>query len=88
MPIVNIQVTREGTRPGAASVTAEEKAALIKGVSELLCDVLNKPLESTFVVIEEVDPDNWGWGGLPTFEYRRQRVLTTKWDRGKPAGGE
>ena len=56
MPIVNIQVTREGTKPGATSVTAEEKAALIKGVSELLRDVLNKPLDSTFVVIEEVDP--------------------------------
>ena len=59
MPIVNIQVTREGSRPGATSVTSQEKAALIKGVSELLRDVLNKPLESTFVVIEEVDPENW-----------------------------
>ncbi len=43
MPIVTIQVTREGTTPGAASVTAAEKAALIKGVSELLRDVLKKP---------------------------------------------
>lgn len=74
MPIVNIQVTREGTKPGAASVSAEEKAALIQGVSELLRDVLNKPLESTFVVIEEVDTDNWGWGGLPVQEYRRRRA--------------
>ncbi len=74
MPIVSIQVTREGTKAGAVSVTAEEKAALIKGVSELLRDVLNKPLESTFVVIEEVDTDNWGWGGLPALEYRRRRA--------------
>ncbi|WP_317978768.1 tautomerase family protein [Paenibacillus glycanilyticus] len=72
MPIVNIQVTREGTSPERDSITAEEKAALIKGVSELLLDVLNKPLESTFVVIEEVDTDNWGWGGLPALEYRRK----------------
>ena len=74
MPIVNIQVTREGTRPGAISVTAQEKAALIKGVSQVLLDVLNKPLESTFVVIEEVDTDNWGWGGLPALEYRKKRA--------------
>jgi 4-oxalocrotonate tautomerase len=60
MPIVTIQVTREGTSPGATSATAEEKAALIKGVSELLLDVLKKPLESTFVVIDEVETDNWG----------------------------
>ncbi len=43
------QVTREGTRPGASSVTAEEKAALIMGASQLLLDVLNKPLDATYV---------------------------------------
>ncbi len=77
MPIVTIQVPREGTSPGANSVTAEEKAALIKGTSELLRDVLNKPLESTFVVIEEVDTDNWGWGGLPALEFRRRRAAAS-----------
>ena len=78
MPIVTIQVTREGTAPDRQSVMAEEKAALIKGASELLRDVLNKPLESTFVVIEEVDTDNWGWGGLPALEYRRQLAAKKK----------
>lgn len=72
MPIVTIQVTREGTAPGASSTTSAEKAALIKGASELLRDVLGKPMESTFVVIEEVDTDNWGWGGLPALEYRKK----------------
>jgi 4-oxalocrotonate tautomerase len=74
MPIVTIQVTREGTKPGATSITAEEKAALIKGASQLLLDVLNKPLDATFVVIEEVDTDNWGWGGMPALEFRRRRA--------------
>jgi 4-oxalocrotonate tautomerase len=74
MPIVTIQVTREGTKPGVSSVTPEEKAALIKGTSELLRDVLGKPLDSTFVIIEEVDTGNWGWGGLPALEYRRKRA--------------
>ena len=78
MPIVNIEITREGTKPGATSAKAEEKATLIKGVSELLRDVLNKPLESTFVVIDEVHTDNWGWGGLPALEYRRRRALAAK----------
>ncbi|BAO92069.1 tautomerase family protein [Caballeronia cordobensis] len=73
MPIVTIQVTREGNTPGANAVTADEKAQLIKGVSELLRDVLNKPLDSTFVVIQEVELENWGWGGLPVPEYRRQK---------------
>ena len=76
MPIVTIDVTREGATPGAESVTAEEKAALIRGVSELLRDVLGKPVDATFVVINEVPLDNWGWGGLPVEQYRAQRNST------------
>ena len=64
------------------SVTAEEKAALIKGASQLLLDVLKKPLESTFVVIDEVDTDNWGWGGLPVRDYRKKLAS----DRAASAG--
>lgn len=72
MPYVNIKVTREGTAPGATATTAEQKAALIKGVSELLLDVMGKPLNSTFVVIEEIEMENWGVGGVPTPEYRKR----------------
>jgi len=75
MPIVTIQVTREGSGPGRPSVTADEKAALIAGVSQLLLDVLHKPLDSTFVVIQEIELENWGWGGLPVTEFRKQRSL-------------
>lgn len=75
MPIVTIQVTREGSKPGNDSVTADEKARLIAGVSQVLLDVLNKPLDSTFVVIEEVNLENWGWGGLPVDAFRKQRAL-------------
>ena len=74
MPIVTIQVTREGTGDGRTSVTPEEKAALIAGASQLLLDVLHKPLAATFVVIEEVETENWGWGGLPVLEFRKRRA--------------
>ncbi|WP_155368643.1 tautomerase family protein [Catellatospora vulcania] len=73
MPIVNIQITREGSTPGATAATAAQKAALIEGVSRLLLDVLDKPLDSTFVVIDEVEPENWGRGGLPVPQYREQQ---------------
>ncbi len=73
MPMVTIQITREGSTPERKAATAEEKAALISGVSELLLKVLNKPLDSTFVVIEEVDLDNWGVGGVPVQDYRRRQ---------------
>lgn len=71
MPIVTIDITREGSTPAATAATAAEKAAIIRGVSQVLLDVLNKPLASTYVVINEVDTDNWGWGGLPALEYRQ-----------------
>jgi 4-oxalocrotonate tautomerase len=78
MPIVNIMVTREGSTSENDSVTAEQKGRLIKGVSQLLLEVLNKPLDSTFVTIQEIELENWGWGGLPVPELRRQRTGRAK----------
>ncbi|RDJ23133.1 4-oxalocrotonate tautomerase family protein [Bosea caraganae] len=72
MPYVNIKVTREGTAPGATSTTPGQKAALIKGVSDLLFEVLGKPHDSTFVVIDEVEMESWGVGGVTVPEYRRR----------------
>lgn len=68
MPYVNIKITREG------GTTPEQKAQLIKGVSDLLLDVLNKPLSATFVVIDEVEMEDWGVGGLPVAAWRRQQA--------------
>ena len=65
MPVVHVQITREG-------VTREQKSALIQGMTQVLQDVLNKPPSLTHVLIEEIELDNWGVGGLPALEYRRQ----------------
>jgi len=64
MPYINIKVTREG-------VTREQKAALIDGVTRLLSDILDKNPATTFVVIDEVEMEDWGIGGLPVEEYRK-----------------
>ncbi|RPH51276.1 MAG: 4-oxalocrotonate tautomerase family protein [Desulfobacteraceae bacterium] len=56
MPFVNIKITNEG-------VTPEKKADLIKGVTNLLQNILGKNPQKTVVVIEEVETDNWGIGG-------------------------
>jgi len=55
MPYINIKVTDE-------NVTSEQKQALIKGATQLVFDVLNKNPATTFVVIDEVNTDNWGIG--------------------------
>ena len=56
MPYVNIKMTKEGA-------TAEQKAQLIKGATDLLVDVLGKNPATTVVVIDEIDTDNWGIAG-------------------------
>lgn len=65
MPYVNIRITREGA-------TAAQKAELIAGATELLQRVLGKDPATTFVIIDEVDTDNWGIAGRTVTERRRQ----------------
>jgi len=48
------------------------EGGLIKGATDLLEDVLNKDPNLTFVIIQEVELENWGVGGLPTPEFRKQ----------------
>ena len=78
MPIVTIQVTREGTGSAVDPVTSEQKAALIQGATKLLDEVLGKPPESTFVLIEEIPLENWGRGGLPVAAFRLERPIPTE----------
>lgn len=70
MPYVNIKVTREGG-PDGTGPSQTDKAKLIEGVSKLLQDVLGKNPATTVVVIDEVEMDCWGIGGLPVEEYRK-----------------
>jgi len=71
MPYVNIKITREGTTP-------EQKAELIKGATDLLVRVLNKTPATTFVVIDEVDMEDWGVGGVPVDVFRKNVKLTDR----------
>ncbi|MCU0699059.1 MAG: 4-oxalocrotonate tautomerase family protein [Myxococcaceae bacterium] len=56
MPLVTIRITREGT-------SADQKAALIRGATLLLQQVLQKDPATTIVIIDEVETDNWGIAG-------------------------
>jgi 4-oxalocrotonate tautomerase len=65
MPYVNIRITRE-------DASADQKAALIAGATRLLVEVLDKNPQTTVVVIDEIEPTNWGIAG-ETVAARRQR---------------
>lgn len=58
MPYINIRVTKENGEP-----TAEQKAQLIDGVTELVSRVLGRNKSSTVVIIDEIDMQNYGLGG-------------------------
>lgn len=65
MPYVNIRITREGATP-------EQKQALINGVTKLLQETLGKNPATTFVIIDEVETDNWGIAGESVTQRRLQ----------------
>lgn len=65
MPYIRIEVTREG-------LTLDQKKQLIKEATELVVRVLNKDPATTFVVIQEVDTDDWGVGGRTVTELRQR----------------
>jgi len=66
MPFVNIKIARDG-------VTQEQKARLIKGITDLIQDVLGKPPSAVMVMIEEIDPENVGLAGETVAERRRSK---------------
>ncbi|WP_457643484.1 tautomerase family protein [Persephonella sp.] len=55
MPYVNVKV--------AGSLTKEQKKQIVEGITKLLEEIAGKPPSATYVVIEEIDRDNWGKGG-------------------------
>ena len=65
MPYVNIKITREG-------VTTEQKNKLIRETTAMLTRVLNKDPQTTHVVIDEIDTDNWGFGGQSVTHHRQR----------------
>lgn len=65
MPYVNVRITKDG-------VTKEQKAQIVEEITHTLQRVLGKRPEHTHIIIDEVEPENWGFAGMLTTEYRQQ----------------
>jgi 4-oxalocrotonate tautomerase len=63
MPYVKVEITRDGA-------TREQKLAVIRGITDVLVKELGKDPATTFVVIQEVDLDDWGHRGTSVRELR------------------
>jgi 4-oxalocrotonate tautomerase len=72
MPRVTVRIARRAT-----PTTREQKAELIAGITDVLVRVLDKRRESVSVIIDEVDPDNWGEGGEPVTAVRNRGAASS-----------
>ena len=63
MPYVNIQML--------AGVTREQKAELVKEMTDSLVRILDKKPEHIHIVIQEIADENWGYEGLLTDDWRK-----------------
>jgi 4-oxalocrotonate tautomerase len=64
MPYINVRITKDG-------VTAEQKAQIVAEMTQTLQSVLGKKPEHIHIIIDEVEPENWGFAGKLTTEYRK-----------------
>ncbi|NUF34163.1 4-oxalocrotonate tautomerase family protein [Acinetobacter oleivorans] len=70
MPYILIQITKE-------NVSIQQKQQLIQEATELVVRVLDKDPATTFVVIDEVETDNWGVAGETVSAIRNRQSLST-----------
>jgi 4-oxalocrotonate tautomerase len=65
MPYISVRITRDG-------VTTEQKKQIIEEMTQTLVSVLGKKPEHIHIIIDEVEPENWGFAGMLTTDYRAQ----------------
>lgn len=66
MPYINVKITKEGT-------TVEQKKQIVEEMTQTLVSVLDKRPEHIHIVIDEIEPENWGYAGMLTTEYRNKQ---------------
>lgn len=67
MPYINVKITKDG-------VTVDQKRRIVEGMTQTLVSVLGKKPEHVHIVIDEIEPENWGFAGVLTTEYRNKQT--------------
>lgn len=66
MPYVNVQITQGATR--------EQKAEIVRDITNSLVRVLGKKPEHTHIVIQEIEDENWGYAGMLTDDWKKAQA--------------
>ncbi|WP_254948049.1 4-oxalocrotonate tautomerase family protein [Cyanobium sp. N.Huapi 1H5] len=73
LPYVNVQITRGASR--------QQKAEIVRDITDSLVRVLGKKPEHTHVVIQEIDDENWGFAGMLTDDWKAAQAGTSSHGR-------
>ncbi len=66
MPYIKVKITKDET-------SVAQKKQIVEEMTQTLVKVLGKKPEHIHTVIDEVEPENWGFAGLLTTEYRKEK---------------
>jgi 4-oxalocrotonate tautomerase len=67
MPYVNVQITKGATR--------QQKAEIVKDITDSLVRVLGKKPEHTHIVIQEIADEDWGYSGMLTDDWKAAQSM-------------
>ena len=65
MPYVNIEITRGASR--------QQKANIVRDITDCLVRELSKQPQHIHIVIQEIEEEDWGFAGLLTDDWKKQR---------------
>jgi 4-oxalocrotonate tautomerase len=65
MPYVNVQITKGATR--------DQKATIVREITETLVRTLGKKPEHIHIVIQNVEREDWGYSGVLSDELGRSK---------------
>ncbi|WP_408097514.1 4-oxalocrotonate tautomerase family protein [Peredibacter sp. HCB2-198] len=63
MPYINVQITKGASR--------EQKAKIVKDMTDSLVNVLGKKPEHIHIVIQEINEEDWGFEGMLTDDWKK-----------------
>lgn len=65
MPYINVKITKD-------VVTVAQKKQIVEEMTQTLVRVLGKKPEHIHIIIDEIAPENCGFAGMLTTEFRKQ----------------
>lgn len=65
MPYINVQITQGASR--------DQKAQIVKDMTDSLVKVLGKKPEHIHIVIQEIKEEDWGFEGMLTDDWKKNK---------------